>query len=75
MSTPLPLPGSGPALHFSPRCRPRPPGSIYAGIDWTTIGDPAADPTPAQNINEMWMMCLLHGPRGFEHEPDPPITR
>ncbi len=50
MSTPLPL---GLAPYISPTTLMAAP----TGVDWTTIGDPAADPTPAQNINEMWMMA------------------
>jgi hypothetical protein len=27
------------------------------GIDWSTIGDPTADPSPAENMAEIWDMC------------------
>jgi hypothetical protein len=50
VTTPLPL---GLAPYISPLTLQTAP----TGVDWTTIGDPAADPTPAENINEMWMMC------------------
>jgi hypothetical protein len=50
MTTPLPL---GLAPYISPLTLETAP----TGVDWTTIGDPAADPTPAQNVNEVWMMC------------------
>ena len=50
MSTPLPL---GLAPYISPLVLETAP----TGVDWTTIGDPAADPTPAQNMAEMWNMC------------------
>jgi len=53
MSTPLPL---GLAPYISPLTLQTAP----TGIDlpgWSTIGEMTADPSPAQNINEMWMMC------------------
>lgn len=50
MTTPLPL---GLAPYISPVTLMTAP----TGVDWSTIGDPAADPDPAQNINEMWMMA------------------
>ena len=27
------------------------------GVDWSTIGEPTADPSPAQNMAEIWNMC------------------
>ena len=50
MTTPLPL---GLAPYISPLTLTSAP----VGIDFSTIGDSAADPTPAQNTNEMWNMC------------------
>jgi hypothetical protein len=50
MSTPLPL---GLAPYISPLVLQTAP----TGIDWSTIGEPTADPTPAQNMSEMWSMC------------------
>lgn len=50
MTTPLPL---GLAPYLSPLALQNAP----TGIDWSTIGDPTADPTPAQNMSELWAMC------------------
>ena len=50
MTTPLPL---GLAPYLSPLVLQTAP----TGIDWSTLGDPAADPTPAQNMAEIWNMC------------------
>ena len=50
MSTPLPL---GLAPYISPTTLVNAP----TGIDWSTLGDPTADPSPAQNMAEIWNMC------------------
>ena len=54
MTTPLPL---GLAPYISPLTLMTAP----TGIDWSTIGEPTADPTPAQNMAEIWNMAA--GPR------------
>lgn len=50
MTTPLPL---GLAPYISPTTLINAP----TGIDWSTIGDPTADPSPAENMAEIWDMC------------------
>src|SRR5581483_10782262 len=50
MTTPLPL---GLAPYISPTTLITAP----TGIDWSTIGEPTADPTPAQNMSEVWSIC------------------
>lgn len=50
LTTPLPL---GLAPYISPTTLITAP----TGIDWSTLGDPAADPTPAENMAEVWNMC------------------
>ena len=50
MTTPLPL---GLAPYISPTTLITAP----TGIDWSTIGEPTAEPTPAQNMAEIWNMC------------------
>lgn len=50
MTTPLPL---GLAPYISPLTLMTAP----TGIDWSTIGDPTADPTAAENMAEIWNMC------------------
>ena len=47
MTTPLPL---GLAPYISPLTLITAP----TGIDWSTIGEPTADPSPAENMAEIW---------------------
>ena len=50
MTTPLPL---GLAPYVSPQTLVSAP----TGVDWSTIGEPTADPSPAQNMAELWNLC------------------
>jgi hypothetical protein len=50
MTTPLPL---GLAPYISPLTLQTAP----TGIDWSTVGEMTADPSPAENVNEMWAMA------------------
>jgi hypothetical protein len=50
VTSPLPL---GLAPYISPTTLITAP----TGIDWSTLGEPTADPTPAENMAEIWNMC------------------
>ena len=63
MTTPLPL---GLAPYISPTTLITAP----TGIDWSTIGEPTADPTPAENMAEVWNMWSLDCTLRRLHKPD-----
>src|SRR5690242_3590411 len=50
VTTPLPL---GLAPYISPITLTTAP----TGIDWSTVGEMTADPSPAENMNEIWSIC------------------
>src|SRR6185437_13558981 len=50
MTSPLPL---GLAPYISPQTLISAP----TGVDWSIIGEATADPSPAQNMAEMWNLC------------------
>ena len=55
MTSPLPL---GLAPYISPTTLITAP----TGIDWSTLGEPTADPTPAENMAEIWNMAAGRPP-------------
>jgi hypothetical protein len=64
VTTPLPL-------GLTPYISPEVLLSAPVGIDFSTLGDPAGDPTPAQNEAEIWDLCARSTSRADEYANQP----